>query len=307
MSESEFEQDFSHLLPALNQQHFLQKSEPSLEAICPALPNNCLVTAQRSNGRYYVHCECSDEVGLVPIDPKDLLCFRFDLSAFLKWVASSALVDGDIREVESGTLWYLGEKTLRGETTKVYFSRISNTKELERLQDELQKGEKPPIIFWLGETPLVGYLPPNIISLPEIISVSKKGFLLSRNQIESVFKKTIATKGGDLVLDKNISIQKEGGKYHLLAQKEKNVFKHKKNIRPQAQNIIQFLHRMRNNDPHAFTLQDLADRLSITNKRTVSTRIAEINDVCDKLNVKRIFHKHANDKWGLNPDLTCFK
>jgi len=308
LSECSFDEELPGLLPALIKSGFLQPDQPGLEVVCPALPKNCLVTAEPMNGRYYVHCECSEEVGLVRIDPKELRRFRFDLRAFLSWLISSAVIDADLREIESGELWYLGDKKLKGETAQVYFSRTQDRDKVIRLQREVHKDGNPPIIFWLGETPRRKQFPPGILSLPEIVSVSEKGFVFDRKPLESLFKKRlIVAAKGDILLDKDIVLRKKGEKCFLLfGQEDTQQFVEEVPILPQAYKIIRHLYVIRRYKTNAESLAELINVRGLASQRsTISNRISEINQLCKKHNVPPILHSFPTDKWGLNRILTC--
>ncbi len=260
------------------------------------------------NGNYYVHCECSDEVGLVKIDPKELHRFRFNLGVFLKWLTTSAVIDAETKEVESGRLWYLGEKKLNGETAKIYFSRTQNPNKVIKLQRELHKDGNPIIIFWLGETPLRKEFPPALLSLPEIINISEKGFAFDRKRLESLFRKRlIVAAKGDILLDNDILLRKKGKKCFLLFGQEKNKqFAEQAPILPQAYEIIRHLYQIRNYKINAESLAEMKDlRQLATQRSTISNRIVEINRLCEKHNATPLFHKFPHDKWGLNPILGC--
>jgi len=306
-SEAGLEDEFPGLLSPLKKAGFLQADQPGLEVICPALPNNCLVTAEPMNGRYYAHCGCSEEVGLVKIDAKQLRWFRFDLPAFLNWLISAALIDADFKEIESGELWHLGEKTLKGETTPAYFNRTRNADEVLGVQKEVYKDGNPPIIFWLGETPRRGQFPPNLLSLPEIVSVSERGFALNRKPLESLFKKRlILAAHGDIRLDDEIALRKKEGKCLLLfGQEKKNQFLHEAPIYPQDYNIIRHLYQIRRYQERAKTLAEMRDRGLAGQRGQISRTIKKINEICGDFNAVEIFHKFPDHKWGLNPILTC--
>ncbi len=306
-SEVSLEEELSGLLPPLKKAGFLQPDQPGLEVFCPALPKNCLVTAERMNGRYYVHCECSEEVGLVKIDPKELRRFRFDLRAFLNWLLSAAVIDADFKEIESGELWYLGEKTLKGETAKAYFSRTQNPDGVLELQRELHKNGNPPIIFWLGETPHRRHFPPGLLSLPELVSVSERGFALDRKSLESLFRKRlIVVAHGDIFLDDEIALRKKGGKCYLLfKQEKKNQFLNEAPIYPQDYKIIRHLYQIRRYQNRAESLAEMRDRRLAIHRGQISRTIKKVNEICKKFNAITIFHKFPTDKWGLNPILTC--
>lgn len=307
LSEASLEEELPGLLPVLNKSGFLQPDQPGLEVICPALPKNCLVTAEPMNGRYYVHCECSEEVGLVQIDPKELRRFRFDLRAFLNWLLSAAVIDADFKEIESGELWYLGEKTLKGETAQAYFSRTQNPDGVLTLQRELHKDGNPPIIFWLGETPHRGQFAPGLLSLPEIVSVSERGFALDRKPLESLFqKRLIVAVHGDIFLDDEIALRKKGEKYYLLfKQEKKNQFLNNTPIHPQDYKIIRHLYQIRRYQNRAESLAEMRDRGLAIHRGQISRTIKKINEICQRFNAVMIFSKFPGNKWGLNPVLTC--
>ncbi len=306
-SEAGLEDDFPSLAPVLKKAGFLRPDQPGLETICPALPNNCLVTAHPSNGRYYVHCECSEEVGLVQIDPKELRRFRFDLNSFMNWLISASTTESDLKEIESGRLWRLGEKSLKGETAKVYFIRSKEAEESEGLLRSLRKDETPLILFWLGETPHGRQFPPNLVSLPEIINIIGKEFTLDRKPLEHLLgKRLVATVGGDLVLDRDIALRKEGEKRFLLLKRgQKNAFQVETRIRPLDYRIIRHLYQIRRYQNRARSLAEMRDRGLAEHRPSISRSIKTVNELCEKHDVPSIFHKFPEQKWGLNPSLDC--
>ena len=133
----------------------------------------------------------------------------------------------------------------------------------------------------------------------------KGGFFLNR-RVLSKFPATPCQPLGKetILLDKNIAHEELDEVPDLLCKRNGNVFLYKSRIRPQAFELICSLHTVRDKNENAFTLQTLADRLSVANKRTVSTRIREVNDICNQMDAKAVFRKLPGDKWGLNIEMS---
>ncbi len=304
--EQKASEDYPAILPPLLRAGLIKQDSPGMEVVLDC-PNHCLVTAFELHGRYYASCSCEEAAPPQEIDPAALKRLRFDLPAFLDWLISAVGIEADLEEEEPSGLWYLGEKTLRGETAPVYFSRLRDAEQVSRLQKGLHKQGNLPIVFWLGETPRRGQFPATIISIPESITFLGNDPALDAKRIEALFtKRLITVSAGDIILDHDIALRKLRGKCFLLfGQEIKNQFGEEVPILPQAYKIIRHLFQIRKYGNNAESPAELCKRGFAINRSTISNRIAEIRKICRDHNATAILHQFPRDKWGLNPVLSC--
>lgn len=302
LSEESLRADFRGIAPILADQGFLQRVNHVTEAECPGAPPACLKTVTPCEGKLYINCDCEEGVGLIEVKKAQINRFEVALKPLLEWMGNELNLSGGVRPVQEGESWFIGKRKGRETASHFYFLRTDSPDQAVKFNDRVQK--ENPLILWLGEPPHAARFPKNIIPLDEVLEARKKTFFLNRRLLSEVPATPRHALGDKTIqLEKNIALEKDGIVPYLLFERDGNLFLHRKRIRPQAYEMIRFLHTMRTKKENAFTLEAFADRLSITNKRTVSTRIREINDLCAEMDSKSIFHKFPAEKWGLNPVL----
>lgn len=281
---------------------FLQRVNHATEADCPGCERACLETVTHSEGKFYISCPHGEGVGPIEVRKAQINRFEVGLKPILEWMAKELNLSEGVHPIKEGESWFIGKRKGGDASTHFYFLRSDSPDQAAKFNDKVQK--ENPVVLWLGETPHTGIFPKNIVPLDEVLEVRGKSFFLNRlllSRLPSAPRHAVGA--GTILLDKNIALEKSGEVPLLLFEREGNVFQHKKRIRPQTFELIRFLHTMRTRKENAFTLQDLADRLSIANKRTVSTRLVEINDLCAEMDARPIFHKFPGHRWGINPSL----
>jgi hypothetical protein len=304
LSEKALEDDFPALYEALRKSNFLKQAEPSKEAECPATPNGSYHIVFPHNGKLAVNCDCQEGVGIAEVDRKTVIRWEVSLASLLGWIADELKLTKDFQPSDGGAIWLVGTKEQGGQTFHFYFLR---TDKIAHATDMLGRLQKPnPIAFWLGDTPHTGYVPANLISLAEELTLKKSALSFNPAAIKKMFPKGQHTKTGDIELDTHIVLRQESEEIHylLLVQEEKR-YQHKERIRPQASRMIRLVYDLRTYKDNTHSLDDFVVRDMVKEKRTASTRIKEINTLCSDYEVKPIFHKFHDDKWGLNPDLDC--
>lgn len=105
------------------------------------------------------------------------------------------------------------------------------------------------------------------------------------------------------LLDTHIALEKEDQQWYIHFERTGNKFKYRYKINPQAGRLIQHCFQIRNYSENAKTLEAFSAAGLAANKRTISSKIKEVNDLCKKRNQKPIFHKFEKNKWGFNSDL----
>jgi len=106
------------------------------------------------------------------------------------------------------------------------------------------------------------------------------------------------------ISDKKIKAERQGLKkvpMDQVVERTGNEFKYQDKIKLQAASLIQHCFQIRNYSENAKRLDDFSKAGLAANKRTISTKIKEVNDLCKKRNQKPVFHKFENEKWGFNP------
>ncbi len=282
-------------------QGFLQRVDHVTEAECPG-SRACLKTVAPLGGKLYINCDCEEGLGLIEIKKAHVNRFEVALKALLEWTAKELALSGGVQPVQDGESWFIGKKKGGEASAHFYFVRTDSPDNAVKFNDRVQKDN--PVILWLGQPPHTGLFPKNIIALEDVLEARKKGLFLKRSLLSKVpASSRYPLDAKTILLDKNIGLKKVGEVPYLLFERDGNLFKLPKRIRPQAFDMIRFLHTMRDKRENAFKLEVFAERELVAQKRTASDRIRQINNLCDELDARPIFHKFPGDKWGLNPSL----
>jgi len=113
-------------------------------------------------------------------------------------------------------------------------------------------------------------------------------------------------KDRDIELDKHIWLHQEENKCYLLLNKKGNGFEKRVSIRPQTFKIIRAVYGIRHKDPFGLKLIEFCHPRNIAaNDQTISTRIKELKQICEKHGITQILTKFPGDRWGLNRKLGC--
>lgn len=299
LSEESLQTDFEGIAPLLEKEGLLQRVDPITEVECPGAPPACLKTVTPHENKFYINCDCEEGVGLIEVKKSQINRFEVALKPLLEWMGKELNLSGEVQPVKDGESWFMGKRKGGVTSAHFYFLRTYSPDQADKFNNKVQK--ENPIILWLGQPPHTGLFPKNIVPMEDVLEARKKALFLNRNLLSMLPTAPRHPLGGKtILLDKNIALEKEGEVPFLLFEREGNFFQQRKRIRPQAFELIRFLHAMQTKKENAFTLQTLAERLSISNKPTVSDRIREINDLCAEMDAHLIFHKFPGDKWGLN-------
>jgi hypothetical protein len=240
------------------------------------------------------------------IDASQLSQEKFDFDGFLAWLAGQCGFEGVVTEAEERFAWRLG--SLGKSDTPTMFDCVRSA-DLEEVNDFAGRlSEQKAVLFWLGEKPAVGHYPENIFSLADLISVSGRTLTVKKALLKPFLDEKYFAKSGDIELDKHIVLHRKGQQCYLLLNKKGNSFEKKISIRPQTYKIINAVHGVRRKDPSGLTLFEFCHPRKIAqNDRTISTRINELNKLCEDQGITQILTKFPNDRWGLNRSLGCCK
>lgn len=166
--------------------------------------------------------------------------------------------------------------------------------------------DQKTVLFWFGQKPAVGYYPDNIVSLTDLVSVSGWALTVKKALLKTFLNEKFFAKSGDVELDKHIVLHRKGQQCYLLLNKKGNSFEKKVSIRPQTYKLISAVYGVRRKDPSGLTLFEFCHPRNIAqNDRTISTRINELNKLCEDHGITQILTKFLDNKWGLNRQLDC--
>jgi len=283
-----------------NDNNIVVPDQPQMRIDCPEGPEECFVDVCIDEGVFYASC-CRNDVPMMVIEPEKVKCVRTDMQRLCHWMATQYEFVPEPKEVNQWT-WFLGKY---GDGYRVYMHFDNTPSHAEEQLMTINKQNQKVVLLWLGDTPHEGVFSKNIVSFWDAFECRSNDVLLNSVPIMSVINQRNIAISGDLELDQDIVLHTEGNQKFLFFNREKQGFKHKISIRPQAARIIEFLHTVSSNAENAFALGDLLGRKFAANKNTISTRIKEINDFCSQYHVKAIFFKYMGDKWGLNQQLDC--
>lgn len=142
-----------------------------------------------STPRAYMHCP---EAGPVRVPLERLTQWAVDFAMLADAVASALDLAGELEEVVSGRIWYLGKTTIAGRSREVFLARglmwmdaadtVARCEKLNAIRASVVfvPGAEPPEGVWRGDLP-------SIVSLKTVAGLGGNGRLeLDRNHLESI-------------------------------------------------------------------------------------------------------------------------
>jgi len=305
LSVNEWQDELGDVYPALQALNLLKSSQSSKQVLCPNCDDH-YVDVVVQNKKFYAVCDKDDNAGRMEINPSQLSREKFDFDGFLAWLAGECGLDGEVVEAEERFAWRLGSLGKSDTPTMFYCVRSADLEDVSNFSGRVS--DQKAVLFWLGEKPAVGHYPENIVSLSDFISVSGRALTVKRALLKSFLDEKFFTKSGDIELDKHIVLRRKGQQCNLLLNKKGNGFEKEVSIRPQTYKIINAVYGVRRKDPSGLTLFEFCHPRKIAqNDRTISTRINELNKLCEDHGIKQILTKFPDERWGLSQNLGCCK
>ncbi len=305
LSVNEWQDEFGEVYPALKALDLLKPSQSSKQVLCPNCDDH-YVDVIVQNGRFYAVCDQDASAGRMPIDASQLSQERFDFDGFWVWLAGGCGLLADIAEVEDRFAWRLGSAGKSDTPTFFYCVRSADIDEVSNFAGRI--ASQRAVVLWLGERLVSGHYSENIVFLVDLISVSDKTLTVNKALLKPFMDEKFFSKSGDIELDKHIVLHRKADKCYLLLNKKGNSFEKEVKIRPQTYKIINAVYGVRRKDPSGLTLAEFCyPRKIADNDRTISTRINELNKLCEKEEIKPILTKFQGERWGLNRNLGCCK
>ncbi len=244
-------------------------------------------------------CTRDEQAGRDHFNPQELKTWTLNTPRLLSLFQEAIGIEHPkTDESISGLLWDLGTQEINGASYHLFFCR--NIDEIEKSKISIVATLPHSAVFYTG-TPHVA-LPDVVILVPfsDAIKDMKDGCVIANHELlEQYFPRDLyATKEGVTQLDDTMALQDNA---ILHGRIRGGHFKKSAAIHPLAARIIERLYQIRNYDDHAMTLQELADALEST-KVSISNEIKRINELPTE---KKILHKYDDQRWGLNPRLSC--
>jgi len=258
---------------------------------------------QSIDGAFYATCECHEDIGLIEVDPSQLNHSKLSPNNFCLWLAKELGTDNQIKQEES-LLWSIGKCDARGVSTQGYVFFSDSHDEVVAVSDKIKKRYSNHLVIWFGKAHITAITTQRLVSFWEMVSVKNNTLGIDLECLLDHLSTSKTINSNFTLLDTHIALEKEGKQWHIHFERTGNEFKYHDKIKPQAARLIQHCFQIRNYSENAKTLDDFSKAGLAANKRTISTKIKEVNDLCKKRNQKPVFHKFEDDKWGFNPALT---
>jgi len=285
--------ELGELFTVMEKENFFQKSSPTKEIECSLCENNHFVKVVKIKDRFYINC---DETGLLKkLDNAELLSYKINPIGVCTWLISQLSLEGNIEEIDEEYL-YLGKTTGGDPNFNIYLVFTDNFEIVEKIYETLTN--KPKILLWCGDTPHRKAIIKNIIPLHQLFQIKNNHLEINKQPFTDILA-TISLRAIEKTkLRNDIEIKKEDERHYLLLGKNKslNIYNHTEAISPQSYRLLETFDT-KNTD---LTLQDLVDESVAMNKRTVSTRIKDVNALCKKSGVEPILRKTDKTHWKLN-------
>lgn len=304
LSEYDLQSSLEDLFEDLRIKGILRQTTPSYMVTCSSCGD--AHRAINHEGSYITVCENNPSAGLEKHSKSELVMYKVSLVDLANFIGSCLILEIDPKEIESDLVWFIGRKHLGSNTFNFYLVRSEDLEQLAKIQNRINTAN--PVILFLGEDSHTGRSNGTILGLFDYISTNNSVLGFDKHRLYTHFPSDILAGKDDIVLDEHIVLSNKGG-YFLLMRSENNRLLYKQKIRRQAFNIINYLYTIRNkNIKKTFSGKELVEA---TNKKLIgapkllSMRVNEVNNYCEKYEVKPIFHPFPNYRYGLNPLLDC--
>jgi hypothetical protein len=283
--------DFPTALQSLLETGALVSASPAKMAMCRDCDHNHFADVVELNTRYFIKCEYNEHAPLSEVSGEELACFRFNLPAFLTWLARGLGASDGVIQINK-TLWSIGKLN----SQHIYF--IKSLKLEDTANTASTVNTENNLFVWLGDRPLTGILQVELLSIKDVLVAETAGLRVLPVVAKS--KRAKPSKDG-IVLDKDIVLAKNN---KLLLVANNNAYDYEESILPQTYAVVVYLHSMRKYGKQ-FTSKEIATALSFTNPKVVPTRIKQVNSFCEKYKLKPVILAYPENKWALNPELIC--
>lgn len=293
-SETDLRTAFPTLYETLIANGILHPASPTYLVPCKDCELDHLTEAFEIKGKYFAKCENNEFASIQEVQPVELNRYELSLGEFAKWL-STQLNLSDVVKIINSDFLYLGKTSETEPFFKVY---LACTTDIQAISKKLTT--EPMVILWLGETPHNESVDQRIFSLLDLLSIANKDLSLDTKQFGSLTG--LLTKDvEELVLRDDVAIRREDSKHFLLLGRDKslNNFIHQEPIYPMQYLLLTFANgnKVRNK---GFTLEDAVKSQISPNKRTISTRIKELNNKCMANKITPILTKVDKTHWKLN-------
>jgi len=259
----------------------------------------------RNKEKYYIQCTDEEFGGINEIKPEDSVTYKFDYAKFCGWVADSLKLEKEVTE-EDSTIWHIGKGLIKKNETHLFVVFTTDFSVALSILEAIPK--KNVIVLFLGKIPLLGHVDLRILSLQDILDVVDGKLEFLKKEFNKLTKGNyLSGPSGTIVLDTNIVITIKGDKHCLQLQKTPIGFTVEKDIFPMSYNILQNLFRFKDSEVLAFTSRELSNKGLARNAKTITTRILEINKLCEEKDLIPPIIQEDNYRYRLNPKLSCFK
>jgi hypothetical protein len=213
-------------------------------------------------------------------------------------------MEKSVEKNDDPLLWEIGKIDVRGSVTRGYVFFNDDYNEVLATSNKIKKRYSKHFIIWFGSTSATTAISPKIISFWDILIIKNDCIELSQEMLFDTLVQTKVINADFKLLDTHIALEKDGTKWFLNFQRNRQTFKYRDSIKPQAARLIEHCFQIRSYEKNAKTLEEFTASGLALNKSTISTRRKEVNDLCKKRHQKDIFLKFENEKWGFNPNLT---
>lgn len=295
-NETVLKETFPALYPILLKSKVIQITSPATVVLCKDCDSDHFTNVFKIRDKYFTKCEYNEYASIRYVMQEELISHRFNLSNFLTWLAKELRLQEETKIISDMT-WYLG--SAKGKD--IYFIKSAHIEETLNCADKIRSDDK--LIIWLGETPMVGFVRHNLLSLRSILGITGNNMTakLTQRSLQTL-KKTIPDKDS-IVLDTHILISSNKIWLHKKGMEFEKEINLKRN---DCFRIVRYLYDTRNSGTYLKAVE-LSDKLGIKPTNAIQTRIAEVNKICRENNLKDIIVSHVNNTWVLNPKLDCFQ
>ena len=285
------------LIKLLNKTKILQKADPLKKIACNLCEQDHLAKVLKLTKGYYVNCEYT---GLTKrIKEKALLNYKLNPIAVCKWLKSRLALENASTHVSGTDYHHLGSTTSGKPDFDIYITFSDNLTLVKQTFEGLINPYK--ILIWCGEKPHHGKVNKYLIPLNKILTVTKGKLEINKTPFAELIETISLKETTKSLLRSDIQLEKEGDKHYLSVGKNTSfdTFNDRHSISPQSFKLLKIFQKR----GVGLELQDLVDAEVSTNKRTISTRIKDLNTLCYNSNVEPVLKKTDKTHWKLNSPL----
>lgn len=293
ISQTELYDHFDGITNYLHQENWLiqdyQKRFP-----CP----ECGVTHEVHflQNKFFIGCENNEFAEPLELSKDELIIYSFSFKQLAQWINKQLKLNEEVKRLDEG-VWYLGILKRDGKNRKIYFTLARHIESVPRTIDR--------VILLIDTNEHQELEAINFLSL---LFASEKGFHLDSKKLLSDLSIHIGLDGLIVKISDDLLLNEVGerGKKKCLihfGKQQNGQFEYVIGIKPQSFNIVYHLYKLPAKHAKKSSAELWESGGLATRKRTITTRIIELNKILTDKNFPELIVTDSDGKHYINPQL----